>query len=76
MDDTFVLDRTENPHPRMLKGALSARAAAQASGEWDYWRGYLTAMCDATGECPQAIEEWMDRADFDQRVAARERSGT
>lgn len=48
----FSLDRTENPHPRMLQEALQARA---------YWRGYLAAMAAATGESEDAIEEWMDR---------------
>lgn len=26
-----------------------------------YWVGYLTAMCDATGEKPEAINAWIDR---------------
>lgn len=51
-DETFVLERVENPHPRMLRGALVRRAE---------WRGYLAAMCDATGETPEAIEAWLDR---------------
>lgn len=70
----FVLDRTENPHPRMLAGALACRdlyRQAQAGDPLDTgrlmvtlarWRGYLAAMSDATGETPEAIEAWMDRA--------------
>lgn len=48
----FVLDRVENPHPKMLAAAIARREA---------WRSYLAAMCDATGETPEAIEAWMDR---------------
>lgn len=66
-DEPFVLERTENPHPKMLAGALKARDDA-ASVEFDehapatsYWRGYLTAMADATGCEPDELEAWMDR---------------
>jgi hypothetical protein len=48
----FVLDLTDNPHPKMLSGALTARA---------YWRGYLQAMVDATGCEAKELEDWMDR---------------
>lgn len=67
----FVLDRVENPHPRMLAGAIERRAAARATRGWPSshaesvraeWRGYLAAMSDATGEAPDDIEAWMDRA--------------
>ena len=64
--ETFVLDRTENPHPRMLAAAVKAKAATLAdpssSAAFAYWQGYRDAMCDATGETPEAIEAWMDRA--------------
>ena len=62
--DEFVLDLAENPHPRMLAGAVGARRAAaeQGGGAARYWSGYLAAMCDATGESPEDIEAWMDRA--------------
>lgn len=65
MSGHFVLDLAENPHPKMLAGALSARFAAKAYGgpvNEAWWAGYLAAMCDATGETPAAIEAWMDRA--------------
>ena len=61
--DEFVLDRTENPHPKMLAGALDARNRAITGGRTAhfYWRGYLAAMADATGETAEDIERWMDR---------------
>ena len=61
--DEFVLDRTENPHPRMLAGALRARDEAIRGGRTAhfFWRGYLAAMADATGEAAEDIERWMDR---------------
>lgn len=65
----FVLDLAANPHPKMLAGALEARRNAdpcpalpeEVAARRGYWRGYLSAMCDATGETPEAIEAWMDR---------------
>ena len=63
-EPAFVLDRAENPHPRMLAGALRAREAAAREGSGSaviYWHGYLDAMADATGETTDAIEAWMDR---------------
>jgi malonyl CoA-acyl carrier protein transacylase len=64
-DEPFVLDRVENPHPRMLAAALELRRRAHlvgmAGAAADRWRGYLDAMCDATGETPEAIEAWLDR---------------
>lgn len=58
----FVLDRTENPHPKMLAGAREARSASHASPfAFGFWQGYLAAMCDATGESSEAIAAWMDR---------------
>lgn len=57
----FVLDRTENPHPRMLGEALLARSIKFDSSEaLAYWHGYLAAMCGATGCPPDEIEAWMD----------------
>lgn len=61
----FVLDRVENPHPDMLGDALRTRARAR-NRPWDpetaaEWRGYLRAMCFATGCEPAEIEGWMDR---------------
>jgi len=71
-DPPFVLDRVENPHPRMLAAALQLRAAA--AGTYDgrptteartavraEWRGYLRAMADATGCSPADLEAWLDR---------------
>lgn len=59
----FVLERTENPHPLMLSEALKARSEAIRGGRTAYffWRGYLAAMADATGEKAEDIERWMDR---------------
>jgi hypothetical protein len=58
----FVLDRVENPHPRMLAGALAARAESHLSAERSaYWGGYLAAMADATGCEPRDLVAWMDR---------------
>lgn len=61
---SFVLDAADNPHPKMLAGALSARGAKE---RWPrdeavaaYWEGYLTAMADATGCDPGEITAWMD----------------
>jgi hypothetical protein len=55
-DEVFVLEMVENPHPVMLAGA---RVARQEGG--DYWRGYLQAMADATGEPHEALIAWMER---------------
>ncbi len=52
----FSLERTENPHPKMLLGAIEAR---QAGGP--YWEGYLRAMADATGEDDGDLIAWMER---------------
>lgn len=64
-DEPFVLERTENPHPVMLAGALAARAAADSRfatpDDRAYWAGYLRAMVDATGETAVAIITWMER---------------
>ena len=69
-DDVFVLDREENPHPRMLTEALAARQRAFASqgvaGErpidepQSFWRGYLSAMCAATGCDEVEMIAWLD----------------
>lgn len=69
--DEFVLDKTENPHPTMLGGALRTRARAR-NRPWDpdsaaEWRGYLQGMVDATGCAPDEIEAWMDRNDLPDR---------
>lgn len=59
----FVLDRDSNPHPRMLAGALKARAASRvlSGGTIEaFWRGYLEAMADATGCTAEELEAWMD----------------
>lgn len=60
----FVLDAVDNPHPKMLAGALSARGNRE---RWPndqlvaaYWEGYLTAMADATGCAPEELQAWMD----------------
>lgn len=54
--EPFVLERVENPHPKMLAGALEARA-----GGGPFWDGYLRAMADATGEAEEALIAWMER---------------
>lgn len=68
--EEFVLDRTENPHPRMLTEAWGLRsaceglidvpgaAAAEVRGKW---LGFLQCMCAATGESSEAITAWMER---------------
>lgn len=64
MSEPFSLDKTENPHPAMLKRALKLRARTRVThspSDGHIWHGYLLAMCDATGESPLAIQEWMDR---------------
>jgi hypothetical protein len=64
-DEAFVLDRTENPHPRMLTEAHEVRDLARRNvvGPARFeWIGYLRCMCAATGETPDDIERWMDRA--------------
>lgn len=66
MTDPFVLDRTENPHPRMREHALMLRRSARVSGDsivGATWLGYLDAMCDATGESAADINAWLDRYD-------------
>lgn len=61
-EKAFVLERTENPHPRMLREALELRSRVTFSAiDAGLWRGFLAAMCAATGESPEAIEAWMDR---------------
>jgi hypothetical protein len=63
----FVLNRAENPHPRMLRAALRYRASANAPGAQApaiyRWWGYLDAMVDATGCEAAELEAWMDRAE-------------
>jgi hypothetical protein len=56
-EEPFVLERTENPHPVMLRGAWEARR----DGPVAFWLGYLAAMCDATGESETEIIAWMER---------------
>lgn len=61
MGDVFVLDRDENPHPRMLGEALLARASAFDSPEaMAYWLGYRAAMIGATGVAPDEMDRWLD----------------
>lgn len=46
----FVLDKTENPHPRMLEEAIEARRRARAIGGAEaiyYWAGCIAMMCRA-----------------------------
>lgn len=60
----FVLERTENPHPRMLAEAIEARRRARAVGGKEavyYWTGFMAAMAAATGETPAALNAWIDR---------------
>jgi hypothetical protein len=63
MSDPFVLELAENPHPAMMLRALAIRASARAAPDHVtamFWSGYLDAMCDATGETPDAINQWLD----------------
>lgn len=50
---TFVLDRDDNPHPRMLEAAIRYRRLAYLAPKEPmitrFWDGYLAAMEDATG---------------------------
>jgi len=79
-DAEFVLDKVENPHPRMRSSALEYRRRAQTVRKAIHvgakptaamvallmqWDTYLEAMCDATGCTPAEIEEWLDR-DLDE----------
>ena len=62
----FVLDQVDNPHPKMLAGAIEARRRAKAIGGKEatyYLVGYITAMADATGQPVEAINAWIDRHD-------------
>lgn len=63
--EEFVLELVENPHPKMLSGALSTRAVADSCfatpADRAYWEGYLQAMVDATGESREALVAWMER---------------
>lgn len=64
----FTLDRAENPHPKMRARARMLRQQARdgdpASTEFTaafmLWRGYLLAMCDATGAGEAAMLIWLD----------------
>lgn len=73
----FVLDADDNPHPVMLAKALHYRRTAKHTPDsimGALWLGYREAMCDATGESPDAIEAWMDhhdRVDVEGIVQAR-----
>lgn len=74
--DQFVLDRVENPHPRMREHALQLRRAARAANDpvlGAMWLGYLEAMCDATGETSDAMNAWLDQHD-DPNLAENLRS--
>lgn len=63
-EEPFVLDRAENPHPRMLGEALLARACQYDSPQAAaFWHGYMGAMAAATGLDRSEIEAWMDRHD-------------
>lgn len=62
--DVFVLDRVENPHPRMLAEGIEARRRARAIGGKEatyYWAGFIACMAAATGETPEALNAWIDR---------------
>lgn len=66
-DAPFVLDLDTNPHPKMLAGAIEAHDHAAHFGfdPWDpatiYWRGYLSAMVDATGCSAEELTAWVRR---------------
>lgn len=80
----FVLDRAENPHPKLLEYALLARANARAATElhgplrdhevdWrTAFRFYMKAMADATG-CPEEeLEAWLDHHEGSMTTTCRE----
>lgn len=59
--EPFVLDRAENPHPRMLREALYYRSIQHDStSAAALWYGYLIAMCGATGCTPAELNAWLD----------------
>ncbi|MES1975700.1 MAG: hypothetical protein V4472_24855 [Pseudomonadota bacterium] len=63
----FVLDLESNPHPKMLAGAIAARAAmkrqklgtTEAHYRSGVWWGYVQAMADATGCDREEIVRWV-----------------
>lgn len=60
---TFILDRADNPHPRMLAEAIEARRKARAIGGKEatyYWVGFMDAMCAATGLRAEELNRWID----------------
>lgn len=63
----FVLDRDDNPHPRLLELALAARRRARlAAGNFaaaSYYLGALHACCAATGCDESEIVGWLDAHD-------------
>lgn len=62
MTEDFVLDRTENPHPKMLAEAWKLRERqGQDAYCFGMWQGFLRAMAAATGESEAALLMWMDR---------------
>lgn len=72
--DVFVLDRTDNPHPRMLEEAIEARRRARAIGGEEgiyYWAGFMACMAAATGETPEALNAWIDRHTGESSMAQR-----
>lgn len=83
-DESFLLDRVENPHPDMLEQATELREAAEATTwhplnippelvslfEAGMWEGSILTMCAATGLTREDVLKWMDK-----RTGRRPRMG-
>lgn len=62
----FILDRDENPHPRMREVALHLRRTARTSDDVIVkasWLAYRDCMMDATGWDTATVEAWLDSHD-------------
>jgi hypothetical protein len=71
----FVLDRDENPHPRLLALALAARRRSCVLGSGNlaaqsYYLGILHACVEATGCEESEIVGWLDAHDTLPRPSA------
>lgn len=60
----FVLDRAENPHPRLLALAVKARRSARRfpndMAHQSYYLGVLHACVEATGCADHEVVGWLD----------------
>lgn len=78
--EPFVLDRDENPHPRLREHALALRRAARATDDpivGALWLGYTDCACDATGWNAETWNAWLDQYDdFDLALVAHKEAAT